>query len=113
MPPHATYLFKHALVQDAAYGTLLRETRRQLHSRIAKALEDHFPGTVETQPELIAHHFARAELGENAVRYWLKAGATAVSRSANLEAISHLRNGLQRLNTMPSVSGWDWNWSCS
>jgi predicted ATPase len=102
MPPHATYSFKHALVQDAAYGTLLRETRRQLHGRIAKALEDHFPGTVETQPELIAHHFARAELGENAVRYWLKAGATAVSRSANLEAIKHLRNGLQRLNTMPS-----------
>ena len=71
-------------------------------ARPAKALEDHFPGTVETQPELIAHHFARAELGENAVRYWLKAGATAVSRSANLEAIKHLRNGLQRLNTMPS-----------
>jgi class 3 adenylate cyclase len=101
MPPHASYLFKHALVQDAAYGTLLRETRRQLHGRIAKALEDHFPGTVETQPELIAHHFAQAELGEKAVRYWLKAGATAVSRSANLEAISHLHNGLQRLNTMP------------
>jgi class 3 adenylate cyclase/tetratricopeptide (TPR) repeat protein len=100
-PPHATYLFKHALVQDAAYGTLLRETRRELHGRIAKALEDHFPGTVETQPELIAHHFAQAELGEKAVRYWLKAGATAVSRSANLEAISHLHNGLQRLNTMP------------
>src|SRR5215472_11288045 len=101
MPPHATYLFKHALVQDAAYGTLLRETRRQLHGRIAKALEDHFPGTVETQPELIAHHFTLAEVEEKAVRYWLKAGATAVSRSANLEAISHLHNGLQRLNTLP------------
>jgi tetratricopeptide (TPR) repeat protein len=101
MYPHATYLFKHALVQDAAYGTLLRETRRQLHGRIAKALEDHFPGTVETQPELIAYHYAQAELEEKAVRYWLKAGATAVSRSANLEAISHLHNGLQRLNTMP------------
>ena len=102
VPPQATYLFKHALVQDAAHGTLLRETRRQLHGRIAKALEDHFPGTVETQPELIAHHFAQAELVEKAVRYWLKAGATAVSRSANLEAIGHLRNGLQGLNTMPS-----------
>jgi predicted ATPase len=100
-PPHATYLFKHALVQDAAYGTLLRETRRQLHGRIAKALEDHFPGTVQTQPELIARHCERAELGEMAVRYWLKAGATAVSRSANLEAISHLHNGLRRLNTLP------------
>jgi predicted ATPase len=99
--PRATYLFKHALVQDAAYGMLLRETRRELHGRIAKALEDHFPGTVETQPELIAHHFAQAELGEKAIRYWLKAGATAVSRSANLEAINHLHNGLQRLNTMP------------
>jgi class 3 adenylate cyclase/tetratricopeptide (TPR) repeat protein len=99
--PRATYLFKHALVQDAAYGMLLRETRRELHGRIAKALEDHFPGTVEAQPELIAHHFAQAELGEKAVRYWLKAGATAVSRSANLEAISHMHNGLLRLNTMP------------
>ncbi len=97
----AAYVFKHALVQDAAYGMLLRETRRQLHGRIAKALEDHFPTTVERQPELIAHHCAQAELGEKAVRYWLKAGATAVSRSANLEAISHLQNGLQRLNTMP------------
>jgi class 3 adenylate cyclase/tetratricopeptide (TPR) repeat protein len=100
-PPHATYLFKHALVQDAAYGTLLRETRRQLHGRIAKALEDRFPDIVQTQPELVAHHCERAELGEMAVRYWLKAGAIAVSRSANLEAISHLHNGLQRLNTMP------------
>jgi class 3 adenylate cyclase/tetratricopeptide (TPR) repeat protein len=99
--PRATYLFKHALVQDAAYGMLLRETRRELHGRIAKALEDHFPGTVEAQPELIAHHFAQAELGEKAVRYWLKAGTTAVSRSANREAISHVHNGLQRLNTMP------------
>jgi predicted ATPase len=101
-PPHATYLFKHALVQDAAYGTLLRETRRQLHGQIARALEDYFPVTVETQPELIAHHFARAELGEKAVGYWLKAGATAVSRSTNLEAISHLHNGLQQLNSMQS-----------
>jgi len=102
VPPHATYLFKHALVQDAAYGTLLRETRRQLHGRIAKALEDHFPGTVETQPELIARHCERAELGEMAVWYWLKAGATAVRRSANLEAISHLHNGLRRLNSLPA-----------
>jgi len=100
-PPKAAYLFKHALVQDAAYGTLLREKRRQLHSRIAKALEEHFPGTVETQPELIAHHFAQADLGEKAVGYWLKAGGTAVSRSANLEAITHVRNGLQLLGTMP------------
>jgi DNA-binding winged helix-turn-helix (wHTH) protein/tetratricopeptide (TPR) repeat protein len=99
-PANAAYVFKHALVQDAAYGTLLRETRRQLHGRIAKALEDYFPSTVETQPELIAHHLAKAELGEKAIRYWLKAGATAVSRSANLEAISHLHNGLQRLNTV-------------
>jgi predicted ATPase len=100
-PPHATYLFKHALVQDAAYGTLLRETRRQLHGRIAKALEDHFPSTVETQPELIAHHCAQAGLNREAIEYLGMAGQRAVERSSNPEAIGHLKRALELLHSLP------------
>ena len=100
-PPHATYLFKHALVQDAAYGTLLRETRRQLHGRIAKALENHFPSTVETQPELIAHHCAQAGLNREAIEYLGMAGQRAVERSSNPEAIGHLKRALELLHSLP------------
>ena len=92
-------MWGHALVQDAAYGTLLRETRRQLHGRIAKALEDYFPGTVETQPELIARHFTNAGLVDSAIDYWLKAGNLALSRSANAEAVKHLRRGMQLIES--------------
>src|SRR6202040_2840737 len=74
VPPHANYLFKHALVQDAAYGTLLREPRRALHGRIAKALEREFPEIAENQPELLARHCTEAGLIELAIGYWLKAG---------------------------------------
>jgi class 3 adenylate cyclase/predicted ATPase len=102
VPPHATYLFKHALVQDAAYGTLLRETRRQLHGRIAKALEDHFPGTVETQPELIAHHCAQAGLDRKAIEYLGMAGQRAIERSSNPEAIGHLKRALGLLRSLPA-----------
>src|SRR5499427_5887816 len=104
MPPHATYLFKHALVQDAAYGTLLRETRRQLHGRIAKALENHFPGTVETQPELIAHHCAQAGLNSKAIEYLGMAGRRAIERSSNPEAIGHLKRALEMLHSLPADS---------
>jgi predicted ATPase/class 3 adenylate cyclase len=102
MPSHATYLFKHALVQDAAYGTLLRETRRQLHGRIAKALEDYFPGTVETQPELIAHHCAQAGLNRKAIEYLGMAGQRAIERSSNPEAIGHLKRALELLHSLPA-----------
>jgi predicted ATPase len=102
VPPHATYLFKHALVQDAAYGMLLRETRRQLHGRIAKALEDHFPGTVETQPELIAHHCAQAGLNRKAIEYLGMAGQRAIERSSNPEAIGHLKRALGLLRSLPA-----------
>jgi predicted ATPase/class 3 adenylate cyclase len=102
MPSHATYLFKHALVQDAAYGTLLRETRRQLHGRIAKALEDYFPGTVETQPELIAHHCAQAGLHRKAIEYLGMAGQRAIERSSNPEAIGHLKRALELLHSLPA-----------
>lgn len=99
-PPDARYTFKHALVQDAAYESLLRSQRIALHARIAGVIENQFPELAESEPELVAQHCARADLGDKAVGYWLKAGRRAVSRSANLEAISHLRNGLQRLDTV-------------
>ena len=94
MPPHATYLFKHALVQDAAYGTLLREPRRALHARIAETLESQFAEIAESRPELLARHCTEAGLHEKAVGYWLKAGQQAVARSAMLEAEALLRRGL-------------------
>jgi class 3 adenylate cyclase/tetratricopeptide (TPR) repeat protein len=93
-PPDAEYTFKHALVQDAAYGTLLRERRRQLHARIAAALEDRFPEIVAAQPALLAHHCEEAGLTEKAVDYWLAAGRRAWARSAVVEAAALLRSGL-------------------
>ena len=99
-PPHATYLFKHALVQDAAYGTLLREPRHALHARIAGALESQFPEIVAIQPQLVAQHCAEAGLNDKAVGYWLRAGEQAVARSANAEALSHLARGLELLRAM-------------
>jgi predicted ATPase len=89
-PPHSSYLFKHALVQDAAYATLLRARRRHLHEAIAAALEREFPETVATQPELLAYHCTDAGLTEQAVQYWRYAGERALARSANPEAIAHL-----------------------
>ena len=74
LPPHATYLFKHALVQDAAYGTLLREPRRALHARIVEVLESDFPDIAEGQPELLARHCTEALLTEKAAKQWGKAG---------------------------------------
>jgi predicted ATPase len=101
VPPHSWYLFKHALVQDAAYATLLRARRRQLHEAIAAALERRFPETVATQPELLAHHCTEAGLTEPAVQYWRRAGERALERSANLEAIAHFTRGIQLLNSLP------------
>ena len=82
MPPHSSYLFKHALVQDAAYGTLLRARRQELHARVAAVLEQHFADLVERQPELLAHHLTAAGDTERAVDQWLKAGQHAAARSA-------------------------------
>jgi predicted ATPase len=98
--PQSTYLFKHALVQDAAYGTLLRATRQELHARVAAMQERAFADLVERQPELLAHHLTAAGDTERAVVQWLKAGRRAIQRSANLEAIGHLRNGLELLMTL-------------
>jgi predicted ATPase len=102
-PPQATYLFKHALIQDVAYQSLLRSTRQQYHQRIAQVLEDRFPETVETQPELLAHHYTEAGLSEPAIGYWQQAGQRAVERSANAEAIQHFRHGLALLTTLPET----------
>src|SRR5947199_2755730 len=87
LPPQATYLFKHALIQDTAYQSLLRSTRQQHHQRIAQVLAERFPETAETQPELVAHHYTEADLKEQALPYWQHAGQRALQRSANLEAV--------------------------
>jgi class 3 adenylate cyclase/tetratricopeptide (TPR) repeat protein len=101
VPPYANYLFKHALVQDAAYGTLLREPRRVLHARIAKALEQKFPERASVEPELLARHLTEAGQVEAAISYWLKAGRRCAERSADEEALHHLRRGLEMLMTLP------------
>jgi TOMM system kinase/cyclase fusion protein len=101
--PQATYLFKHALIQDAAYQSLLRSTRQQYHQRIAQVLEAQFAETIETQPELLAHHYTEAGLISQAIPYWQQAGQKAVERSANVEAISHLTKGLEWLKTLPDT----------
>jgi predicted ATPase len=93
MSPQATYLFKHALIQDAAYQSLLRSTLQQYHQRIAETLAAQFPEIIETQPELLAHHYTEAGLAEHAIPYWQGAGLLAVQRSANLEAVAHLTRG--------------------
>ena len=98
--PHAVYLFKHALVQDAAYGTLLRARRQKLHARVAAVLEQHFADFVERQPELLAHHLAAAGDTERAVDQWLKAGKHAASRLAHVEALRHLDRGLALLRSL-------------
>ena len=99
--PQSFYLFKHALVQDAAYGTLLRGRRQELHARVAAVLEQHFADLVERQPELLAHHLTAAGDSERAVDQWLKAGQRATERLAHLEAIRHFERGLAILPTLP------------
>ena len=99
-PPRCTYIFKHALLEDALYNALVKGKRQQLHRRIAEVLEARFPQTVETQPELLAHHFTEAGLTEQAVGYWLKAGLRSRERAADREAIGHLTKGLALLETL-------------
>jgi class 3 adenylate cyclase/predicted ATPase len=103
VPPQATYVFKHALIQDAAYASLLKSTRQQYHQRIAQVLEVQFPETTEAQPELLARHYTEAGLTEKAVPYWHHAGQRASVRSAHVEAIAHLRQGLALLQTLPET----------
>ena len=101
-PPHATYLFKHALVQDAAYGTLLREPRRALHARIADTLESQFADIVERQPETLARHCTEAGLFEKAARFWGKAGRRSLELVALAEAVAYLQAGLAIVEQLPA-----------
>jgi predicted ATPase len=96
-PPRATFLFKHALVRDAAYGTLLRGRRQALHARVVATLEQQFPDMVMTEPERLAQHCAEAGLAEKAIQYWVAAGQRSLARSATAEAVAQLRNGLALL----------------
>jgi TOMM system kinase/cyclase fusion protein len=103
VPPQATYTFKHALIQDAAYESLLKSTRQHYHQRIGQVLEAQFPETVEGQPELLAYHYTEGGITEKAVHYWHHAGQKAIERSAHVEAISHLTKGLTLLQTLPET----------
>jgi class 3 adenylate cyclase/predicted ATPase len=100
-PPEAIYNFKHALVQDTAYQSLLSTKRHQLHARIARVMEERFPEVAEARPELLAHHFTEAGLASQAIAYRLRAGERDLERSAYAEAISHLKQGLQLLEALP------------
>jgi predicted ATPase len=104
VPPHSSYLFKHALVQDAAYGTLLREPRRVLHARIAKMLEVQFPEIAESQPELLARHCTEAGLIEKAARLWGRAGQRSLQRSALVEAVEQLTRALSQIAVLPAAT---------
>jgi len=100
-PPYASYSFKHALIQDAAYATLVKTTRYQLHSRIAQVLKERFPDRAAAEPELLAyHHTAAGEIGQ-ATHYWLLAGQRAIARSAMAEAVAQLTEGLELLGALP------------
>lgn len=103
LPPAMAYEFKHALVQDAAYQSLLKSTRQQYHQRIACVLEERFPQIVETQPELLAHHYTEAHLTEKAVAYWQKAAEQAAERAGYVEALAHLAKALELIKTLPDT----------
>lgn len=103
-PPQAMYLFKHALIQETAYHSLLKSRRQQLHAQCAQVLAEQFPETVEAQPELLAHHYTEAGLIASALPYWQKAGQRASHRLANAEAVSHFTKGLALLHSEPETS---------
>jgi predicted ATPase/class 3 adenylate cyclase len=101
VPPRSSYLFKHALVQDAAYSTLLRARRQELHARVGSTLRDGFPEITEAQPEILAHHFTQAGMPVEAVEFWRKAGNLARQHSANAEAAAHLLKALELISGLP------------
>ena len=101
LPPQATYMFKHALIQDAAYQSLLRSTRQQYHQRIAQVLAERFPETTEAQPEVLAHHYTAAGLHAQALPYWQRAGQLAIERSAHREAVACLESALEAIPHLP------------
>jgi predicted ATPase len=99
-PPQCTYTFKHALLEDALYNALIKSSRHKFHQRIGEALEESFPQTVETKPELLAHHYTEAGSADKAISFWLRAGLRSRLRSADTEAISHLTKGLSMLRSV-------------
>jgi predicted ATPase len=101
--PQSSYLFKHALVQDAAYSTLLRAARQRLHRRIGEVLEEQFPAIAETQPELLAHHFTEAGLPARAITYWHLGGQRSAAKSAVVEGVEQLRRGLRLISDLPDA----------
>jgi class 3 adenylate cyclase/DNA-binding winged helix-turn-helix (wHTH) protein/tetratricopeptide (TPR) repeat protein len=103
VPPQVTYIFKHALIQEAAYQSLLKRKRQQYHQRTVHILEQHFPEITETRPELLAYYATEAGLPALAIPYWQRAGYRAVERSANVEAISHFTKGLELLKALPAT----------
>jgi class 3 adenylate cyclase/predicted ATPase len=105
IPPNASYFFKHTLIQESAYQSLLKTKRREYHQKIAEVLEYRFPETIETQPELLAHHYTEGGLMEKAIPLWQKSGQRAIERSANMEAIGHLIKGLELLKALPDTPG--------
>jgi class 3 adenylate cyclase len=104
VPPDAEYTFKHALVQDAAYSTMLRARRQQLHGRIAAVLELEFPEIRRTQPETLARHCAEAGLTEKAVELYISASQCATAASNNVEAAAHLKGALALVKTLPPLA---------
>jgi len=100
-PPAASYVFKHALVQDTAYETMLKSKRQQLHGRIAKALEDEFPEIADAQPEIVAHHYTEAVAPKAAVTWWGRAGGLAIKRSEDTEAVRHFSRAIELLQREP------------
>ena len=118
LPPQVRYSFKHALLQEAAYTSLLRSTRRQYHKQIAQVLETRFIDTPEACPELLAHHYTQAGLRRQAIVYWQQAGQRALGRSAHVEAIGHLTTGLEcsrpyqrRLSACNKSCAYVWRWA--
>jgi predicted ATPase len=103
-PPDAVYAFKHALVQDAAYDSLLKSRRQELHGKIARVVEQRFPNVKSTEPEVLAHHLTAAGLAEAAIPLWQAAGELALQRTALTEAIAHLDQGLELVSTLPQSS---------
>ena len=106
-PPTSRYVFKHALIQEAAYEAILKSTRQDQHRRIAEVLTQRFEDVIEKQPELIAHHYTEAGLQERAVPYWHKAGQRALERAANVEAIAHLERALKLVSALPASAARD------
>jgi class 3 adenylate cyclase/tetratricopeptide (TPR) repeat protein len=106
-PAEATYSFKHALVQDAAYDSLLKSKRQELHAKIARAIEERFPNIKATQPEVLAHHYTRAGLFKQGAAYWLEAGQKALSGMALTEAVAHLEAGLGVIGNLPASKARD------